>query len=320
MRLAVVGCGVWGANLVRTCAELGVLGAVVDTDLATAQRQSVTWNVPALSLTQALEDPGLAALIIATPAATHAALCRQALDHGKDVFVEKPLAVDLGEAEALARDVRRTDRVFMIGHLLRHHPAFETLLARVARGDVGTVLHVGASRLNLGRVRAHENAFLSLSPHDISMILAVVGEEPDRVSAVGRAFITPGVADEVHADLGFPGGAHAHLAASWINPFKEQKLVVIGDAGALVFDDTRPWAEKLSWRRQTVTTTPSGPLATGASPEFIALNPEPPLAREIRRFVQCCQTRDTPLTGIEEALPVQRVLERVQFLLKSSPT
>ncbi len=319
MRVVVVGCGAWGANLVHACAELGVLGAVVDADPATAQAQSAAWDVPALSLTQALENPGLGAVIVATPAQTHAAVCRQALDHGKDVFVEKPLAFDLAEAEALARDVRRTDRVFMIGHLLRHHPAFEALLGRVARGDVGTVRYVGASRLNLGRVRTHENVFLSLSPHDVSMILAVVGEEPDRVSAVGRAFVTPGVADEVHADLGFPGGAHAHIAASWINPFKEQKLVVIGDTGALVFDDTRPWTEKLSWRRQTVATSPAGPMATGPAADFIDLTPEPPLVREIRRFVECCQTRDTPLTGIDEALRVQRVLERVQFLLKTPP-
>ena len=311
-RIAVVGCGAWGRNLIRTCAELNVLGAVIDTDTAAAAREGAAWNVPALPLAQALEDAGLDAMIIAAPAPAHAALCRLALDHGKDVFVEKPLASDLAEAEALAAHVERSDRVFMIGHLLRHHPAFEALAAIVARGEIGPLRYVTASRLSLGRVRTHENAFLSLSPHDVSMILALADAAPVRVEATGRAFVTPGVADEVHADLHFADGLHAHVAASWLSPFKEQKLVVVGETGALVFDDVRPWPEKLMRRKQAVSLTGAGPIASGGEPRFIDLPPEPPLTREIRHFVQCCQTRDTPLTGIDESLRVQRVLEQVQ--------
>ena len=316
-RVAVVGCGAWGGNLVRTCAELGVLGAVVDASPAVAERQALAWSVPALSLTQALEDPRLDAMIIATPAPTHAAVCRQALDHGKDVFVEKPLAFDLAQAEALIDPVRRSDRVFMIGHLLRYHPAFEALLAIVARGEIGAVRYVGASRLNLGRVRIHENVFLSLSPHDISMVLALAGDTPDRIDAVGRAFVTPGVVDEAHVDLRFASGIHAHIAANWLNPFKEQKLVVIGEAGGLVFDDVRAWPEKLSRRRHTVAVTPNGPVAVGDDPHFVDLDAEPPLTREIRHFVECCQTRAAPLTGIDEAIRVQRVLEGALTLLRA---
>jgi len=319
MRVAVVGCGTWGVNLVRTCAELGVLGAVVDADLAAAARQAALYGVPVLTLDQALEDPGLAAMVVATPAPTHAAICRRAIDRGKDVFVEKPMAFDLAEAEALADRVRRSDRVVMIGHLLRYHPAFETLLAHVRRGDIGAVRYVTASRLNLGRIRVHENAFLSLSPHDVSMTLAVADEAPDRIGAVGRAFVTPGVVDEAHADLWFPSGLHAHITASWLSPYKEQKLVVVGETGALVFDDTRPWAEKL-WRRdQMATTTMAGPVALGDAPRFLELAAEPPLTREIRHFLECCHTRNAPLTGIDEALRVQRVLEAVQSLLAGSP-
>jgi predicted dehydrogenase len=317
-RVAVVGCGAWGLNLARTCAELGVLGAVVDADPAAAERQAVAWGAPALSLDRALEDPGLDAMIVATPAPTHAAICRRALEHGKDVFVEKPLAFDLSEAEALAAEVRRSDRVFMIGHLLRYHPAFEALLAIVARGEIGALRYVSASRLGLGRVRTHENAFLSLSPHDVSMILALAGEAPDRVDAVGRAFVTPGVVDEAQVDLGFPSGLHAHLAASWLSPFKEQKLVVVGETGALVFDDVRPWPEKLMRRDQAVTTGAAGPVAAGAEARFLELVPEPPLAREIRHFIECCRSRTTPLTSIDEALRVQGVLEKAQSVLKSS--
>jgi predicted dehydrogenase len=317
-RVAVVGCGAWGRNLVRTCGELGVLAAVVDEDpaAAQAQAQASAWNAPALSLTQVLDDAGVDAVIIATPAPTHAALCRLALAHGKDVFVEKPLASDLAQAEVLAAEVRRSDRVFMIGHLLRHHPAFEALLAIVARGEIGTLRYISASRLSLGRVRTHENAFLSFSPHDVSMILALVGATPDSVHATGRAFVTPGIVDEARVDLGFPGGVHAHIAASWLSPFKEQKLVVVGETGALVFDDVRPWPEKLAWRRQGVAMTAAGPTASGAEPTFVDLVAEPPLTREIRHFLECCRTRSTPLTGIEEALHVQRVLERVQTQLK----
>jgi predicted dehydrogenase len=314
-RVAVVGCGAWGRNLIRTCAELGVLGAVVDADADVAQGQASAWNVPALPLAQALDDARLDAMIIAAPAPAHAALCRLALEHGKDVFVEKPLASDLAEAEALAIDVARSDRVFMVGHLLRHHPAFQALAAIVAAGEIGALRYITASRLSLGRVRTHENAFLSLSPHDISMILALAGAEPVSVEATGRAFVTPGVADEVHADLGFPGSLHAHVAASWLSPVKEQKLIVVGETGALVFDDVRPWPEKLMRRDQAVTLTDAGPAASGTEPRFVDLVAEPPLTREIRHFVQCCQTRSPPLTGIDEGIRVQRVIERVQLQL-----
>jgi predicted dehydrogenase len=314
-RVAVVGCGPWGRNLIRTCAELGVLGAVIDTDAEAAQGQARAWNVPPLPLAQALDDPRLDAMVIAAPAQAHAALCHLALDHGKDVFVEKPLASDLAEAEALAARVAASDRVFMIGHLLRHHPAFEALAAIVARGEIGPLRYITASRLSLGRVRAHENAFLSLSSHDVSMVLALAGAGPTGVEASGCAFITPGVADEVHAELHFAGGLHAHIAASWLSPFKEQKLVVVGETGALVFDDVRPWPEKLMRRDQAVAMTSAGPIASGAEPRFVDLVAEPPLARELRHFIQCCQTRDTPLTGIHEAVRVQRVLEDVQIRL-----
>lgn len=320
MRVAVIGCGPWGLNLIRTCAELGVLGAVVDADPAAVQRQVAAWGAPALSLQQALEDEGLDAVIIATPAPTHAVICRQALGHGKDVFVEKPLASDLAEAQALAADVRRSDRVVMIGHLLRYHPAFEALLAIVARGEIGALRYVSASRLGLGRIRTHENAFLSLSPHDVSMILALAGEAADRVDAVGRAFVTPGVVDEAHVDLGFPSGLHAHLAASWLSPIKEQRLVVVGETGALVFDDVRPWPEKLMRRDQAVTPTAGGPAAAGGEPRFLDLPAEPPLTREIRHFIECCRARTMPVTGIDEALRVQEVLERAQSILHLSAT
>lgn len=311
----MVGCGAWGRNLIRTCAELDVLGAVVDTDAAAARSQADAWGVPALPLAQALDAPRLDAMVIAAPAPAHAALCRLALNHGKDVFVEKPLASDLAEAEALAADVARSDRVFMVGHLLRHHPAFQALAAIVARGEIGALRYITATRLNLGRVRTHENAFLSLSPHDVSMILALAGAAPVSVEASGRAFVTPGVADEVHVDLGFPGGLHAHVAASWLSPVKEQKLVVVGETGALVFDDVRPWPEKLMRRDQAVILTDAGPVASGTEPRFVDLVAEPPLTREIRHFIQCCQTRNAPITGIDEGVRVQRVLERVKLQL-----
>lgn len=314
-RIAVVGCGAWGRNLIRTCAELGLLGAVIDTDPVAARREAEAWGVPALSLGQALDDAALDAMVIAAPAQAHAALARLALDHGKDVFVEKPLASDLAEAEALAADVARSDRVFMIGHLLRHHPAFEALAAIVARGGIGAPRYITASRLSLGRVRTHENAFLSLSPHDVSMILALAGDTPEGVEATGRAFVTPGVADEVQADLDFAGGLHAHIAASWLSPYKEQKLVVVGETGSLVFDDVRPWPEKLMRRDHTVALTDAGPVASGGEPRFIDLPAEPPLTREIRHFAHCCQTRTPPLTGIDEGVRVQRVLEQVQAQL-----
>jgi predicted dehydrogenase len=147
------------------------------------------------------------------------------------------------------------------------------------------------------------------------MILALADAEPVSVEATGRAFVTPGVADEVHADLGFPGGLHAHVAASWLSPVKEQKLVVVGETGALVFDDVRPWPEKLMRRDQAVTLTEAGPAASGTEPRFVDLVAEPPLTREIRTSSSVARPANAPLTGIDEGIRVQRVLERVQLQL-----
>ncbi len=262
-------------------------------------------------MAQALDDPRLDAMVIAAPAPAHAALCRLALDHGKDVFVEKPLASDLAEAEDLAAHVARSDRVFMIGHLLRHHPAFEALSAIVARGEIGPLRYITASRLSLGRVRTHENAFLSLSPHDVSIILALAGAAPIGVEATGRAFVTPGVADEVHADLAFPGGLHAHIAASWLSPFKEQKLVVVGDRGpgvrrrppvARKADAARPGRDPdrcgADGRGRRTALRRSG---RRAAPD----QRNPPLRPVL-------PDQSSPLTGIDEGVRVQRVLEQVQ--------
>ena len=180
----------------------------------------------------------IAAVAIAAPAAHHASLARAALEAGKHVFVEKPLALTLVEAERLCQLAEQRDRCLMVGHLLQYHPAFIALRDLVNRGELGRLQYLYSNRLNLGKVRREEDILWSFAPHDLSMILSLVGQEPTEVSASGAYFLHRTIADVTTTHLAFPGGEQAHVFVSWLHPFKEQKLVAVGDRAMAVFDDS----------------------------------------------------------------------------------
>jgi len=298
---------------VRTFHALGALHRVVEVD--ETLRQGLALRYPAATVTgdllDALTDPAVDAVAIATPAATHADVVRRALRAGKDVFVEKPLCLSAAEGEELVRLAEAEGRILMVGHLLHYHPAIRRLKQLVAEGELGRIQYITAERVSLGRFRREESVLWSLGPHDVSVVLWLMGEEPVRVRGQGSAFLQPGVADVHAAALTFRGGATAYLLFSWLHPFKQQRLTVVGDRCMAVFTDTEPEYKLLLF--------PSGadwqdgrPVPRKGEPVPVAYDTEEPLLAECRHFLECVEARRTPETDGREALAVLRVLEACQ--------
>lgn len=319
VKVAQVGCGHWGKNLVRNFAELGALVAIADGESATAERVSRAYGVPALRFEDILVDSAIDAVSLATPAVTHAEMALQALTAGKHVFVEKPLALDAAEAERVVAAADALGRVLMVGHLLNYHPLFLFLRRLVADGALGELRYVYSNRLSLGKFRIEENVLWSFSPHDLSMLLALVGEEPDHVAAEGAAYITQGVADWSLAQLRFPCGVRGHVQASWHHPFKEHRLVVVGNEAMAVFEDSHSaWDRRLALYRHSIECNGSVPAPISADPEYVDVPKAEPLRAECEHFLACIADGVSPLTDGREGLRVLRVLNRLEVALARS--
>jgi len=310
--VAVAGCGYWGKNLVRNLAALNVLGAVCDPDTGVAERHAAQFGVKALDWQGVLLRPELTAVVIAAPAAMHARMAMDALVAGKHVFVEKPLSIDVAEAEALCREAKRRGLVLMVGHLLQYHPAFLRLKTLVSDGTLGRINYIYSNRLNLGKFRNEENILWSFAPHDISMILSLAGSEPTSVSAVGANFLNDRIADVTTTHMAFADGSRAHVFVSWLHPFKEQKLVVVGDRGMAVFDDSQPWESKLVLFRHSIRWKNGMPEPEKAEGEAVDVAADEPLRLECEHFLDCVATGTTPRTDGEEGLRVLKVLQQAQ--------
>lgn len=311
-RIAVVGAGNWGRNHVRTWAQLGHLAAVCDA--SEARLADVSAQHPDVSVTRdvgdVLGDPTIDGVVIASPAVTHAELASLALDAGKDVLVEKPMATTLEDAEKLAAHAAGTDRLLMVGHVLEFHPAFLKVRELLENGVLGRLLYIYSNRLNFGTIRTEEDALWSFAPHDMALLLRLVGRNPQRVVATGGAYLSADVADTTVMSLEFDGNVHAHVFVSWLHPFKEHRFVVIGDRQMAVVDDSLPWSEKLilyphsvEWRSGRV------PVASRAEGEAVPLDERPPLTAECEHFVECIRTRQQPLTNSASGVDVLRLLQ-----------
>ncbi|MDP2233657.1 MAG: Gfo/Idh/MocA family oxidoreductase, partial [Actinomycetota bacterium] len=258
----------------------------------------------------------LDAIVVATSAPSHFVLAKRVLDAGKHCFVEKPLALKSAESEELVRLADERGVVLMVGHLMEYHSAINWIKEYIASGDLGDVLYVYMQRLNLGKVRTEENAFWSLAPHDVSIVLYVLGESPDYVSACGAAYVTPGVHDTVFANLHFPSGKMANIHVSWLDPHKVRKLTIVGTKKMLVFDDMQA-TEKI-WIYDRGVGAPDKAMAYG---EDLTLRfgditvpwipMKEPLAIEMQHFIDCCDTNSTPRSDGRDGLRVVRVLEAV---------
>lgn len=307
--VALLGCGAWGRNLARNFAALGALRAVHDLDGEAAAAVAGKTGADSRSLSDILRDPVIDGIVIAAPAARHAALSRTALENGKHAFVEKPLALDVGEAEALVRLAQEKNRILMVGHLLQYHPAFVRLKAMCADGVLGALRYVYSNRLSLGKFRTEENALWSFAPHDISMIQALLGERVVDVSAVGHSFLGTDLADVTHTNIRFAGGTAAHVFVSWLHPYKEQRLVVVGEKGMAVFNDGLDWPEKLMLFRHGITWQNGLPTANRAEGAAIPIEEAEPLSVECAHFLDCIAAGTTPRTDGREALGVLRILD-----------
>lgn len=310
--LAVVGGGYWGKNLVRNFYQLGALRRVCDSDSSRLQSFRDQYGVDTcLSYADVLSDSEIHAVAIATPAERHADMVREALLAGKDVFVEKPLALTSEQGRSLLDLAARCDRILMVGHLLHYHGAVRKLKALAASGELGRVQYVYSNRLNLGKIRREENILWSFAPHDVSVILALAGETPESLSCQGAAYLHARIADVTVSNLAFPSGIRAHIFVSWLHPYKEQKLVVVGDKKMAMFDDTEP-QDKLRLYPHAIEWRAGVPVPLKADAEVVDFERTEPLQEECRHFLECVRTRGRPVTDAEEGLRVLEVLQALQ--------
>jgi len=317
--LALIGIGYWGKNLARNFNDLGALHTICDRQHE--QLDKFKENYPEVEFVSdfrpLLQNPEIRQVAIAAPAAQHFKLAREALLADKDVFVEKPITMKSDEALELVHLAENKNRVLMVGHLLHYHPCVEKMKQVIQSGRVGKLHSITSHRMNLGAYRTEENALWNFAPHDVSVILSLVGGlEPEQVICTGGSYVTPGVEDQMVTLLQFPGNLHAHILSSWIHPFKEQKLSVIGSKGMLVFDDTKPWGEKLTLQEGHIEWIDQKPLAVQKEVQNIDPEQAEPLKRECQHFLDCSINGTRPLTDGREGLLVTEVLEAADKSLK----
>ena len=313
IKVGLVGCGYWGKNLARNLHQMGSLAWVCDSSPKVVEgvRASYKGVRATRTLDSVLPERTVKAVAIAAPAERHYALVRKCLLAGKDVFVEKPLALRVPEAEELVGLAAKKGRLLMVGHILEYHPAIRKLKDFVDSGELGEIHHIYSNRLNLGKVRAEENILWSFAPHDIAVILLLTGAMPEWVTTSGQHYLRHDVADVTMSWLAFPGKARAHIFVSWLHPFKEQKLVVVGSRKMAVFDDVakegklRIYDKGIEWR--------DGQPVIRQTAESTLFFPEmEPLREELLHFVDCVRTRKTPRTDGVNGLRVLRVLDACQ--------
>ena len=323
-KIAVIGCGAWGINHVRTSLKLqnAELVAICDgSDTARARAQTVAPGVRAESDPEViLSDDEIVAVIIATPAPTHASVVHEALSANKHVFVEKPFVLDPKDGAPLVAMAKEKKRVLMVGHLLRYHPYFQKLEQMARGGDLGEIHYAYAERVNLGVVRKDENAFWSLAPHDLSMMCAVMDAPPVELTATGQSFLNPGVEDVVFATIKFGNGNLGHIHVSWLDPHKHRKMTVVGDQKMAVFDDMQP-SEKLRIYDKGVTRKKAVSYAQfytvrQGDISIPSIKMSEPLLSEEQHFIDCIQQEKSPITNGEEAMQVLKCLVAASHSLK----
>ena len=316
-KVAVVGSGYWGKNLVRVFYELGVLHLVCDVRQEVLSEIEAGYAVPTTGrLDRILDDPEIDAVVISAPAAEHFKLAHRCLRADKDVFVEKPLALRAREGAELVELANQRGRILMVGHILQYHPAILELKHRICSGDLGNIQYLYSSRLNLGKLRNEENILWSFAPHDISAILYLLGERPSRIASQGGNYLNHNI-DTTLTTCDFPSGVKAHIFVSWLHPFKEQRLAIVGGRKMAVFDDLEPerklvlYPHRIEWRERI-------PIAEKHDGEVVFLPKAEPLRLECEHFLECVTTRKQPRTGGENALEVLRVLEACEESVKAN--
>ena len=316
--IGLIGLGYWGKNILRNLVELGALRLACDMNGAVIEERRKTYPDASYttSVDEVLQDEGVKAVVIASSAATHHDLVKKALEAGRDVMVEKPLSLTAAEGEELIDLAARSERILMVGHILQYHPAVIKLKALVAAGELGKIQYVYSNRLNIGKLRTEENILWSFAPHDISTILSLLGEEPVSVKALGGDYLSRGVFDTTLTTLAFRGGVRGHIFVSWLHPYKEQKLIVVGSSAMAVFDDMsdeklKLYRHKITWKDGKI------PIADKQEYDVVEIGEGEPLKMELEHFRQCVKDRSTPRTDGAEGLRVLKILEAAEKSLKT---
>ena len=306
--VAVIGCGHWGKNLVRNFSELGALHSVCDPNAALADEMAERFSVRAAEFEAICSDIDIDGVVIAAPAPLHASLAMQAFAAGKHVYVEKPLAINAAEASRMIEAAADSKKHLMVGHLLQYHPAFVALKELVAAGELGAIRHIQSNRLSFGKLRSDEDVIWSFAPHDISMVLSLVGEEPSEVRCEANDITGNGLADKANLFLSFAQDITAQISVSWLHPFKEQKLVVIGERGMAVFDDTKTWSDKLTVYPQFADREAGDTALSKSDAKPIILPDAEPLKIECQYFLDLMSGTEPPRTDGAEGARVLKAL------------
>ena len=313
--VGVVGLGYWGPNLARNFLAIPgcELAWCCDADADRRERYEQQFQPARVTgdLADLLDDPQLDAIVLATPVPSHAALAIAVLEAGKHCFVEKPLAQSAADAEAAVAAASAAGRLLMVGHLLEYHPGVRALKDVVDSGELGDLRYIYGNRLNLGQLRADENALWSLGAHDVSVVLALAGEEPYELSARGESYMREGIEDVVFGFLRFPSGLAAHLHLSWLDPHKERRFTVVGSKRMATFDDMEPERKMTIYDKGFDPTTDSYVARAGEIRSPMIPSAEP-LRLECEHFIECIREGRTPRSDGESGLRVVRVLEGLQ--------
>jgi len=316
--VAVIGSGYWGKNLVRNFHSLGALRVICDTDPTREPWAKTQYPDVAFTsfLESVLEDDQIKAVAVATPAVTHYEIAKVALQAGKDVFVEKPLALQVWQGEELVGLAEKNGRILMVGHILLYHPAVIKCRELINKGELGKIQYLYSNRLNIGKIRTEENTLWSFAPHDISVMLALLNEEPSAVSCHGANYLHQDIADVTMSEFVFPSGVQAHIFVSWLHPFKEQRLVIVGSDKMAVFDDTADdklvlYPHKISWKDRV-------PVAVKAEAEPVPIEMKEPLQAECEHFLECIRSRGQPRSDGKEGLQVLKILRQCQESMETN--
>jgi predicted dehydrogenase len=308
--VAVVGCGYWGKNLVRNFHKLGALAAVCDeTETGRATAAGIAPGTTLAPNLEAVLESDVSGVVLATPAETHYKIAKRALSAGKDVFVEKPLALTYEEGSTLVRIAEESKAILMVGHVLEYHPAIIRMMQLVQAGELGNVRYISSNRLNLGKVRREENILWSFAPHDIAIILRLMGSMPFQIAAYGGSYLQPNIADVTITHLLFDNGVRAHIYVSWLHPFKEQRLVIVGSKKMASFDDV---TKQLVLYDQRVELQEGQPTPIKGKGDTVSFASDEPLLLECQAFLNAIATRKPPLTDGSSGLRVLQVLQAAQ--------
>ena len=307
--VCVVGAGYWGKNHIRILHELGFLGGIVESNKETLNRFAEQYpDVKGfLSLNEALQDKSFLGFTVATPAKTHYSVAKQAMEAGKHVLVEKPLALEKKHAEELIHLSEKNNVNLMVGHVLLFHPAIKKIKELINKGKIGKLQYIYSNRLNLGQVRMEENVFWSLAPHDISVFQYFTNSFPTSIHASGSAFLQEGIHDSTLTQLKYPSGVEGHIFVSWLHPFKEHRLVVIGTEAMITFEDSsegkplKLYAKKIDMEKD-IPEKIDGPVT------LIDYEQKMALTEELQYFVSHLDGKKPNIANGQHALEVTKIL------------